>query len=521
MGANRGQARAGSAGTTARPGAGSGTDLAGAPRRDTPSLGGATPITVAYGDGIGPEIMEATLRILTEAGARLAPETIDIGEQVYRRGSSAGIEPAAWASLRRTRVFLKAPITMPQGGGFKSLNVTTRKMLGLYANVRPCVSYHPFVRTKHPSMDVVIIRENEEDLYAGIEHRQTAQVYQCLKLITVPGSEKIIRYAFAYARAHNRRKVTCFTKDNIMKMTDGLFHRVFDEVAAEYPEIENEHWIVDIGAAKLADTPEAFDVIVLPNLYGDILSDVAAQIAGSVGLAGSANIGEHAAMFEAIHGSAPRLAGQNLANPSGLLLGAVLMLAHIDQPDVAERVHNAWLRAIEDGIHTYDIYKEGVSKEKVGTREFAAAVVARLGRGPEHLTPVAYGARGGGVASPLTLTARPAPRKDLVGVDVFLDWADGTPDQVGQALQAAVPAGLDLVMVSNRGVKVWPDGLPETFCTDHWRCRYLAADGGGSLGYEALIGLLQRLAAAGLDVVKTENLYTFDGERGFSLGQGQ
>src|SRR5678810_21934 len=303
-----------------------------------------TAITVAYGDGIGPEIMQATLDIIQAAGAKLEIEVIEIGEKVYGRGIAEGIEPSAWTSLLKTKVFLKAPITTPQGGGFKSLNVTARKRLNLYANVRPCVSYHPFVETKHPKMDLVIVRENEEDLYAGIEHRQTQQVYQCLKLISRPGSEKIVRYAFEYARRNNRKKVTCFTKDNIMKLTDGLFHKVFDEIAAEYPDIENEHWIVDIGAAKLADTPEAFDVLVMPNLYGDVLSDVAAQIAGSVGLAGSANIGEHVSMFEAIHGSAPRRAGQNLANPSGLLLGAVMMLVHVGLTDHAERVHNAWLR---------------------------------------------------------------------------------------------------------------------------------------------------------------------------------
>src|SRR5437773_9225472 len=231
-------------------------------------------------------------------------------------------------------------------------------------------------------MDVVIVRENEEDTYAGIEYRQTQQVEECLKLISRPGSEKIVRYAFEYARNYNRKKVTCFMKDNIMKQTDGLFHRVFDEIAPEYPDVIAEHWIVDIGAAKLADTPEAFDVIVMPNLYGDILSDVAAQIAGSVGLAGSANIGENVAMFEAIHGSAPRRAGQNVANPSGLLLASVMMLVHIDQPDVATLVHNAWLRTLEDGIHTYDIYVESVSKQKVGTKEFAGAVVERLGKNP-------------------------------------------------------------------------------------------------------------------------------------------
>ena len=472
------------------------------------------PITVAYGDGIGPEIMAATLEILEGAGARIAPEVIEIGEKVYLKGIPTGVEPSAWESLRRTRVFLKAPITTPQGGGYKSLNVTTRKTLGLYANVRPCVSYPPFVKTKHPNMDVVIVRENEEDTYAGIEYRQTADVYECLKLISRPGSEKIVRYAFEYARRNNRKKVTCFTKDNIMKMTDGIFHKVFDEIGAQYSDIEKEHWIVDIGAAKMADTPEAFDVIVMPNLYGDILSDVAAQIAGSVGLAGSANIGDRCAMFEAIHGSAPRRAGQNLANPSGLLLGAVLMLVHIGQEDVAERMHNAWLKTIEDGVHTYDVFTEGLSREKVGTKEFARAVVTRMGQRPEKLKAVSYrGAPkqpvGAGASRP------PAVRKETVGVDVFLDWTGGAPEELGRLLQPLSGDGLKLGMISNRGIEVWPGGFPETFCTDHWRCRFLA-DGSTTVGHAKIAGLLARIGAAGLDFVKTENLCSFDGQKAYS-----
>src|SRR3989344_3050742 len=277
------------------------------------------PITVALGDGIGPEIMEASLRILEAGGARLAPEFVEIGEAVWREGHSSGLAPGVWDSLRRTGVFYKAPVTTPQGGGVKSLNVTIRKTLGLYANVRPCVAYAPFVATRHPGMDLVIVRENEEDLYAGIEHRQTADVVQCLKLITRPGCERIARYAFEFARSQNRRKITCLTKDNIMKATDGLFRRVFEEVGADYPEIAQEHMIIDIGAARIADTPEAFDVVLAPNLYGDIVSDIAAQVAGSVGLAPSANIGERCAMFEAVHGSAPDLAGPGPANPPRLL----------------------------------------------------------------------------------------------------------------------------------------------------------------------------------------------------------
>jgi isocitrate dehydrogenase len=479
-----------------------------------------TPITVAHGDGIGPEIMNATLQILEAAGAALEIETIEIGEKVFLRGNTAGIEPSAWESLLRTKVFLKAPITTPQGGGFKSLNVTTRKTLGQYANVRPCVSYHPFVDTKHPGMDVVIVRENEEDLYAGIEYQLTPEVTSCIKLISRPGSEKIIRYAFEYARLHNRKKVTCFMKDNIMKMTDGLFHKVFDEIGAEYPDIQKEVWIVDIGAAKLADTPEAFDVIVMPNLYGDILSDVAAQIAGSVGLAGSANVGEHCAMFEAIHGSAPRRAGQNLANPSGLLLGAVLMLVHINQPEIAARVHNAWLRTIEDGVHTYDIFTEGVSTQKVGTKEFACAVIARLGQKPNRLKPVTYAHRPEGTASTPVYNGGSGvvPKMEIKGLDVFVYWPSRNPNELAAAIEKLVGGGPKLQMIDNRGVKVWPAGRAETFCTDSFRCRFMAE---GTVAMEQLIDIQKRIAGAGIEIASTQTLRGFDGQNGFSLAQGQ
>ncbi|MFT7350914.1 MAG: isocitrate dehydrogenase [Flavobacterium sp.] len=477
-----------------------------------------TRITVAKGDGIGPEIMDATLRILKAAGAKLEIDEIEVGEKVYLSGNIAGIAPESWDIIRKNKIFLKAPITTPQGGGYKSLNVTTRKFLGLYSNVRPCVSLHPFVETKHPEMDIVIIRENEEDLYAGIEHQQTDEVVQCLKLISRPGCEKIVRYAFEYAKVYGRTKVTCFTKDNIMKQTDGLFHQVFDEIALEYPEIENEHWIIDIGAAKMADTPEIFDVIVTLNLYGDVLSDIAAQIAGSVGLAGSANIGEECAMFEAIHGSAPRRAGQNLANPSGLLEGAVMMLNHIGQTEIAEKVQNAWLKTIEDGIHTYDIYKENVSKQKVGTKEFADAVIANLGIKPSILKEVSY-AKDAVLNLPKYIK-KPAANKELVGVDLFVHWNGTNPDELAEKLQSINTDNKELTMITNRGIKVWPNGFEETYCTDHWRCRFKPKN--GKLLYKnQIINLLSLALDAKIDVIKTENLYDFDGKSGYSLGQGQ
>lgn len=477
-----------------------------------------TRITIAKGDGIGPEIMDATLAIIKAAGAKIEIDEIAVGEQVYLAGNTSGISKDSWNTIRRNKVFLKAPITTPQGGGYKSLNVTTRKMLGLYANVRPCMSLHPFISTKHPKMDVVIIRENEEDLYAGIEHQQTDEVVQCLKLISRPGCEKIVRYAFEYARAYGRKKVTCFTKDNIMKQTDGLFHAVFDEIAASYPEIENEHWIVDIGAAKLADTPEAFDVIVMPNLYGDVLSDVAAQITGSVGLAGSANIGETCAMFEAIHGSAPRRAGQNLANPSGLLQGAIMMLNHIGQNDVASRVHNAWLKTIEDGIHTYDIYQEGVSKQRVGTKEFAEAVIGNLNHRPEQLSAISY--ETGVVMNLPKVTRKPLRKKELLGVDVFVHWPGTSPDELAALLKNIETDTLALSMITNRGIKVWPDGFEETFCTDHWRCRFTHRDN-EIIAHHNIIEVLQNAISKNIETIKTENLYAFDGVKAFSLGQGQ
>lgn len=478
-----------------------------------------TPVVVAYGDGIGPEIMSATLEILHAAGANIEPLEMKIGEKVYMEGFTSGIKPDDWDLLRKTGVMLKAPITTPQGGGYKSLNVSIRKMLGLFANVRPCNSYSPFVRTHHPLMDVVIIRENEEDLYAGIEHQQTDEVIQCLKLVSKPGTEKIIRFAFEYARAYGRKKVTCFSKDNIMKMTDGLFHRLFNEIGEEYPDIEKEHMIIDIGAAKLADSPEKFDVIVTGNLYGDIISDIAAQITGSVGIAGSANVGETFAMFEAIHGSAPDIAGKGVANPSGLLLGAVQMLVHIGDHQAAEKVHNAWLKTIEDGIHTADIYTQKHSSQKVNTREFTDAVITRLGQRPEKLKAVTYSAESKkGIQVKVTPTVR--AKKDLVGVDVFLHWNGINAQELGDKLVQISFAGLELTMITNRGVKVYPDGYPETFCTDHWRCRYKLSDQ-QALTYDKVLGLLDKIHNAGFEIIKTENLYNFNGEAGYSAGQGQ
>lgn len=483
-----------------------------------------TPITVAYGDGIGPEIMQATIRILEAAQAQIELDVIEVGEKVYINGNTSGIPDAAWQSLKRTKVLLKSPITTPQGGGYKSLNVTLRKTLGLFANVRPCIAYAPYVATHFPKMDLVIIRENEEGTYSGIEHRGTDEVYQCLKLISRPGCERIVRYAFEYARKFNRKKVTCLSKDNIMKMTDGLFHRVFNEIAKEYPEIQNEHLIVDIGTALIATRPETFDVIVTLNLYGDILSDVAAQVAGSVGLAGSANIGNSVAMFEAIHGSAPDIAGKNIANPSGLLNAAVQMLVHINQPEVASTIENAWLKTIEDGIHTGDIYSKEYSKQKVGTQEFATAVIERLGQQPSHFKPALYKS---GAYTKIECYGAPTPitsKKELIGIDIFIDNPSDIPAQELAEKLKNLSNTLELVVITSRGLKIWPNSSIETPYLRHCCCRFQSSQTIKDLhtvAHTDLIALLKAVDQLGLDVIKTENLYLFDGQLGFSLAQGQ
>lgn len=479
-----------------------------------------TPITVAYGDGIGPEIMEAVLKILKEAEAQIRLETIEVGEKLYKKNYSSGIAGDTWESLARTKVLLKAPITTPQGGGYKSLNVTLRKALGLYANVRPTVAYSPFIETQHPKMDLVIVRENEEDLYAGIEYRQTHNMYSSLKLISKVGSEKIIRYAFEYAVKNNRSKVTCLSKDNIMKFSDGIFHKIFDEVAKEYPKIEHNHFIIDIGTARLANDPEIFDVIVTSNLYGDIISDVAAEISGSVGMAGSANIGTNYAMFEAVHGSAPDIAGKNIANPSGLLSAAVMMLVHIGQGKVAAKIENAWKKTIEDGVHTTDIYKEGLSKKKVGTKEFALAVVERLGQKPSKLKGVHYENVHAEHALPREYHIDRSEAKTLVGVDVFFQIDDKSVSEIAASLQKLDLHDLELKTISAKGLKLWPSDQKFDILSDHWCCRFMAKDE-AVIQHSTIAGLIARLAENELDFIKTENLYNFGPNKGYSLAQGE
>ncbi len=473
------------------------------------------------GDGIGPEIMASCLEIMRAAAVPLEFEEIILGKQLYEQGHS-GIPDETWDILTRNKIFLKAPVMTPQGGGYKSLTVSIRSTLGTFANVRPVKSFFPYVNNNFPNLDLIVIRENEEDLYAGIEHQQTAEVVQCLKLVSRPGCERIICYAFEYAKAYGRKKVTCMTKDNIMKQTDGLFHKVFDEVKTDYPEIESDHYIIDIGSARLAHRPEQFDVIVTLNLYGDIISDITAEVSGSVGLGGSANVGEDFAMFEAIHGAAPDIAGKDIANPSGVIHAAAMMLSHLGLPEYARTIIGALYKTIEEGIHTGDIKGE-YTKHMVGTKAFTKEVIARLGEMPKQLEVPAYAS--------LTIPAQKwdshPEQKELVGIDVFLDWNEEArdPETLGQLLEQIADNGLKLKMITNRGVSVYPNARKGAFCTDHWRCRFISSHTGttstNKLDYKTILDLLHKLGDHGFNFIKTEHLYDFNGKRGYSLAMGE
>ena len=492
------------------------------------------PITIAFGDGIGPEIMDATLHILKEANARVSFNIIEVGQNIYEKGFNSGLMPSAWEELNNTKVLLKAPITTPQGGGYKSLNVTIRKKLGLYANVRPILSFYPFVTTKHPQMDVVVIRENEEDLYTGIEHRQTEQSYQCLKIITREGCEKIIRYAFEYAVKNNRKKISCFSKDNIMKLTDGLFHNTFNQIAKEYPDIKSDHHIIDIATAKLAAKPEMFDMIVTLNLYGDIISDVAAEISGSVGLAGSANIGKDFAMFEAIHGSAPDIAGKNIANPTGLLQGAVMMLVHIGQADIANKIRNALFRTIEDGFHTADIYNKETSNKKLGTKEFAQEIVKNLNKEPQKLVKANFKNIEINNDKEISRNVATESKKSFIGCDLFIDWQDEF-DALLVKIASMGSEKFEIKTITAKGLLMWPQidkyNRPN-YSKGQTILRVIGKgitgknsidiiDKNKNINHQDLIEILTMFANNQIDFVKYEGLYLFDGKIGYTQAQGE
>ncbi|MEZ4366238.1 MAG: NADP-dependent isocitrate dehydrogenase [Kofleriaceae bacterium] len=463
---------------------------------------------------MGPEVTAATRRILDAAGAPIAWELQDAGAQVFKRGLMTGVPEATIASLRTTRVALKGPLETPIGFGEKSANVTLRKLFETYGNLRP-IRELPGVQTPFSGrgIDLVVVRENVEDLYAGIEHQQTPGVAQCLKLMSRKGCEKIVRLAFEVAVAEGRKSVTCATKANIMKLTEGLMKRTFEEVAREYPQIEARTILIDACAHQLVRTPEAFEVIVTSNMNGDIISDLTSGLVGGLGFAPGANLGAEVAIFEAVHGSAPTIAGKDLANPSAVVLLAVMMLRHLDEAERALTVENALLATLEQGVLTADV----ATGAAVGTQRFADEVIARLGQAPTRFAARPQRAR----RAPAVVHDPVAPaRRATIGVDVFIE-SPASPVEVGQALDRLVAdSPLRLKMISNRGTMVYPPNGALTDCVDHHRCRFKLRDLDGDLSTAQLLDLLARIATE-FRFMHVETLQDLGGVRGYSLAQGE
>jgi isocitrate dehydrogenase len=474
-------------------------------------------VTVIPGDGIGPECVTAARRIIDATGVAIAWDEQHAGESVFLKGIPSGVPAETIESIRRTRVVLKGPLGTPVGYGEKSANVTLRKLFETYANVRP-VRELPGVVTPYSGrgIDLVVVRENVEDLYAGIEHMQTPGVAQCLKLISRKGSEKIVRFAFEFARSEGRRSVACATKSNIMKLTEGELKRTFERIAPEYPDIESWHVIIDNAAHQLVKKPEQFDVIVTTNMNGDIISDLTSALVGGLGFAPSANIGNDVAIFEAVHGSAPKYAGRNVINPTAVILSGVAMLRHLGFFAEAADVEHAVLVTLQQGLLTGDVvgYDKGI-----GTTEYADAIIANLGTRSEGWTVREH--RPIQLPAPASQPAVVFPEmKRIVGADVFID-ANRKAAEIGPELEKLVEgSAFKLKMISNRGTKVYPSMGAITDEVDHHRCRFVLAKGHLAVSWSSIIDLQHRIAGH-FEICHIERLLEIDGKPGYTMAQGE
>ncbi len=475
-------------------------------------------VTLIPGDGIGPEVINAAKRIIEAAGVPIEWEEREAGASVFKKGLESGVPAGTIESIRKTRVALKGPLETPVGFGEKSANVTLRKLFETYGNIRP-VRELPGVTTPYSGrgIDLVVVRENVEDLYAGIEHMQTPGVAQCLKVISRKGCEKIVRLAFELARAEGRTRIHCATKSNIMKLTEGTMKRTFEDVAKEYPDIEAQHIIIDNCAHQLVKKPEQFEVIVTTNMNGDIISDLTSALIGGLGFAPSANIGNDVAIFEAVHGSAPKYAGKNVVNPTALLGSAIIMLRHLGEFEAAAAIEHALLVTLEEGnVRTGDVvgYDKGAS-----TTAYTDAIIANLGRKAERSKVRSY--------KPLQLPQISsafdfvkATRRRVIGVDVFIESAN-TPEEIGKKLEELCKSTpLRLKMISNRGTKVYPPTGAITDCVDQFRCRFVLRSDNGDLPDEDVFDLIHRISIE-YRWMHVEKLQEFDGVMGFTKAQGE
>jgi isocitrate dehydrogenase len=481
-------------------------------------------IAVAKGDGIGPEIMDAVLSIFNAGNVPLEYQFVDMGKWVFDKGFSNGMTPEAQITIEDLGILFKGPMETPKGKGVKGVNVTARKTWNTYANKRVFQSLHGvdtvFSKAGIP-IDITIVRENIEDTYGGIEHMLTQDVALSRRFITRPGSLQVIKYAFEMAKKKGVRRITCGHKANIMKLTDGLFLQCFQEVAKEYPDLKSDDVIVDDLAMKLVVRPQDFDVVVLTNLQGDIISDLCAGLVGGLGFAPSANIGDHISIFEAVHGTAPDIAGRNIANPTALLLSGISMLRHLGLMENAAVIENALLYTLEQGIHTGDFGDR--STPALNTTDFAGAIITNFGKIPGHMArPLLPNAPVTPTAFKLSLNemmVSPEMQNEvIIGVDLFIE-SSGQPEFIAKKCQRHAGVKFNLVSISNRGTQVWPTGSVYTNLVNQYNVRFESLDG-SPLNQQDVLGLYISLSGD-FKICSSELLNMWGGKKAYSLAQGQ
>jgi isocitrate dehydrogenase len=481
-------------------------------------------IAVAKGDGIGPEIMDAVLKIFNAARLPLEYEYVEMGKWVFDKGFSNGMTPEAQQTIEKLGILFKGPMETPKGKGVKSVNVTARKTWNTYANKRVFQTLHgvdTVFSKANILIDITIVRENIEDTYGGIEHMLTHDVALSRRFITRPGSLQVIKYAFEMAKKKNARRITCGHKANIMKMTDGLFLDCFYEVAKEYPELKADDVIVDDLCMKLVTRPDTFDVVVLTNLQGDIVSDLCAGLVGGLGFAPSANIGDHICIFEAVHGTAPDIAGKNIANPTALLLSGLTMLRHLGYMAGAANIENALLYTLEQGTHTGDFGDK--SKASLNTTQFSDAIISNFGKTPKQnakpllpdmpVTPTTFKLE----KNPM-LVSKEMENETIVGVDMFIESAE-QPEVIAKKCQRHAGLKFKLINVSNRGTQVWPTGSIFTNLVNQYNARFESLDD-MPLNQTDVIGLYASLSGE-FKICSMELLNMWGNKKAYSLAQGQ
>jgi isocitrate dehydrogenase len=483
-----------------------------------------TKVAVAKGDGIGPEIMDAVLKIFDAAKVSLEYEFVEMGKWVFDKGYSNGMTPDAQRSIETLGILFKGPMETPKGKGVKSVNVTARKTWNTYANKRTFQTLHGvdtvFSKAGIP-IDITVVRENIEDTYGGVEHMLTHDVALSRRFITRPGSLQLIKYAFEMAKKKQAKRITCGHKANIMKITDGLFLEVFYEVAKDYPELKADDVIVDDLCMKLVTRPDSFDTVVLTNLQGDIVSDLCAGLVGGLGFAPSANIGDHICIFEAVHGTAPDIAGKNIANPTALLLSGFGMLRHLGMMESAAMIENALLYTLEQGVHTGDFGNKAIPS--LNTTQFAEAIIGNFGKVPEQ------GAKPLLKDLPTTQThfkleknpmleSKEVGEEKIVGVDFFIE-SNEQPITIANKCMRHAGVKFKLINISNRGTQVWPTGSVYTNLVNQYNVRFESIDD-FPLNQQDVLGLYVSMSG-NFKICSSELLLMWGGKKAYSLAQGQ